>query len=88
MFLGCAQAGARDGQRRRPRKPPQEALDACDGASQGDACSFEGRDGEQLSGTCEAPPDDTSKPLACRPSQPPRDEDGDRPERPQSGGSV
>ena len=46
------------------RGPPAEALEACSSSVQGDPCSFEGRRGEQLDGTCEAPDD---KPLACRP---------------------
>lgn len=52
-----AQKGERKG-------PPQEALTACEGLSQNDQCTFNGRDGE-MSGLCFAPSDD--KPLACRP---------------------
>lgn len=50
--------------RREHRGPPQVALEACASSVQGDPCSFEGRRGEALEGTCEAPDD---KPLACRP---------------------
>ena len=51
--------------RREHRGPPEVALEACANLVQGDACSFEGRRGESLEGSCEAPDD---KPLACRPA--------------------
>lgn len=60
---------------RKRRKPPRQAMEACENASNGDTCSFEGREGESVSGTCHRPPGDTSKPLACRPNdapEPPR----------------
>lgn len=50
--------------RRDHRGPPEVALEACSNSVQGDPCSFEGRRGDALQGTCEAPDD---KPLACRP---------------------
>ena len=50
------------------RGPPEVALQACASAVQGDPCSFEGRRGENLEGSCEAP---EGKPLACRPSDAP-----------------
>ncbi len=55
----------------RPKGPPPEAIEACQNAEQGDACSFEGRDGV-LQGTCFSPREDL--PLACRPdnARPPR----------------
>lgn len=52
------------GQRNGRRGPPQVAIDACGSLSAGDACSFTGRNGEQLSGTCFAPKD---RELACKP---------------------
>lgn len=56
--------------RREHRGPPAAALEACSSSVQGDPCSFEGRRGEALEGTCEAP---NEKPLACRPEGgPPR----------------
>lgn len=55
----------RDGER---RGPPEVALEACASSVQGDPCSFEGRRGETLEGTCEAP---EGKPLACRPADAP-----------------
>ena len=45
-----------------PRKPPQEALDACKSLSDGASCSFSAPSGT-VSGTCSAP---EGKPLACR----------------------
>ena len=36
--------------------PPPQAIEACQGKSAGSACSFTGRNGEALSGTCFAPP--------------------------------
>lgn len=52
-----------------PPPPPPEAIEACEGADSGDACSFSGREGEEVSGTCFAPEDDL--PLACKPDHPP-----------------
>jgi len=41
----------------RPRMgPPPEAIAACSGKASGAACSFTGRQGEALTGTCFAPP--------------------------------
>ena len=45
--------------------PPPEALDACRGKSAGASCSFTGRRGEPLNGSCFSPPDGAA--LACRP---------------------
>ncbi len=47
------------------RRPPQEALTACSGLAAGTACAFTFR-GENLTGTCAAPPGETD--LACRPA--------------------
>ncbi|GAB2887881.1 hypothetical protein ACCI51_01625 [Microbulbifer echini] len=38
-----------------PRKPPQEAFDACNGMSEGDACKVETPRGT-MEGTCRKPP--------------------------------
>jgi hypothetical protein len=51
-------------QRNGRRGPPQVAIDACDSLSAGDACSFTGRNNEQMSGTCFAP---QGRDLACKP---------------------
>jgi hypothetical protein len=48
--------GGRSAQRDEPGerpRPPREATEACDGAGAGDSCSFQGRRGEQVVGTCE-----------------------------------
>lgn len=45
-------------------KPPQVALDACANAAEGNACSFEGRRGDTLSGSCAIA---RSGDLACLP---------------------
>jgi hypothetical protein len=67
LFLVGA-ANAESDQENKPRRehrgPPEVALEACSTSVQGDPCSFEGRRGDTLEGTCEAPDD---KPLACRP---------------------
>lgn len=64
--------------------PPSEAFKACATLSAGAACSFTGR-GQQLSGTCFAPP---GRMLACRPTRgpggPPQNAPG--PDRPPTGG--
>jgi hypothetical protein len=36
----------------RPRKPPQEAIDACVDKAENDAVTFVGRRGEELQSTC------------------------------------
>lgn len=73
LLAGAAYADSDQQERSRGehRGPPEVALQACAAAVQGDACSFEGRGGEQLQGTCFAPED---KPLACKP-------EGGRPDR-------
>lgn len=37
----------------RDRKPPKEAIEACQNKSEGDSVSFETRRGDTLSGTCQ-----------------------------------
>ena len=64
-----------EGQQRENRRPPRVAVEACAAAVQGDYCSFEGREGELVEGSCEAPGD---RPLACRPAKPPRDDFAER----------
>jgi hypothetical protein len=39
-----------------PHGPPPEAIAACSGKASGATCSFVGRQGEQLTGTCFSPP--------------------------------
>jgi hypothetical protein len=47
-----------------PHRPPPEALDACSGRSDGDACAFIAPRGDQISGACHAP---SGNGLACIP---------------------
>ncbi|MBX3653308.1 MAG: hypothetical protein KIS62_12055 [Ramlibacter sp.] len=68
-----------------PGGPPPEAIAACQGKAAQAACTFTGRQGESLSGTCFQPPprreaasnsaSGTSKsqsmPMACRPANAP-----------------
>ncbi len=62
------------------RKPPREAIEACDQVSSGSQCSFTDPKGNNVSGTCFAPQDDL--PLACKPEgggpPPPDGENGER----------
>jgi hypothetical protein len=67
LALGALAAplAAQDG--RPPRGgPPPEALAACASRSAGAACSFTGRGGERITGTCFTPA--STLPLACRPA--------------------
>ncbi len=66
------------------RGPPPEAIEACKSKAAGAACTFVGRQGEQLTGTCFQPPSrpegapsgqgaqgqqGQSRPMACRPNR-------------------
>jgi hypothetical protein len=64
--------------RGRRRGPPPEAIAACNGKASGAACTFTGRRGETLAGTCFAPRQRAASgtgaaaggpPLACRPAR-------------------
>jgi len=46
--------------------PPPEAIEACENAAEGDACSFEGRRGGTISGECVNPPRGEAS-LLCMP---------------------
>ncbi len=48
------------------RRPPREAVEACQSSDVGASCSFSGRDGESVSGTCAQK--DSSRPPVCKPS--------------------
>ncbi|MBU0753485.1 MAG: hypothetical protein KJ787_15400 [Gammaproteobacteria bacterium] len=52
-----------------PRRPPQEAFDACKSLSAGQGCSFTAPHGT-VNGSCWAP---EGKPLACQPKDAPSD---------------
>lgn len=72
--LAAQPAPGQGGNGQPPRKPPQEAIDACSGHNAGDVCSFTGRRGT-MEGTCFAPAD---RPLACRPTNAPEGKPGER----------
>ena len=55
-------------QGQRPAGPPPEALAACKGKQEGDQAEFTGRQGETVSGTCQAGKDGT---LFLKPDHPP-----------------
>jgi len=74
------QGGQGNGEHR--HGPPPQAIAACQGKASGATCSFVGRQGEQLTGTCFSPPprqssasgaqagnagDQSPRPMACRP---------------------
>lgn len=71
LLSACAFAeppgGDREGRGR--HGPPPESIEACAAATQGDSCSFAGRRGESLEGSCEIMRDDQ---LACVPENAPR----------------
>jgi len=48
-----------------PRKPPQEAFDACDGLVSDDACAVTLPDGTSIDGSCRTTPDGA---LVCAPA--------------------
>ncbi len=61
----CAQPGRGGGDSGGRRGPPPEAIQACEGKSADDACSFTGRNDETIDGVCFAPPGVDE--LACAP---------------------
>lgn len=58
-------AGEEGEMKERPPAPPEEALQACEEKSDGDACDFTGMHDEAIKGTCHAP---TGTELACIPA--------------------
>lgn len=52
-FIFGAEAGVKEEQKGKKRKPPQEAIDACVGKAKGDDASFVGRHDEVIAGRCE-----------------------------------
>jgi len=71
-LLGVSTAWAQEQGKRGPERgregPPPEAIEACEGQSEGDACSFQTPHGE-LEGTCRTPPRQDT--LACVPKDHP-----------------
>lgn len=47
--------------------PPQEAVQACSGKAENDACNFTGKHNEAITGTCHKGPDGKGV-LACAPA--------------------
>lgn len=50
-----AEPGTRNGQHTH-HQPPTEAIEACNGKTESASCSFVGRRGEEVSGSCIYPP--------------------------------
>ena len=69
-------------QQRPPRQAPQEALDACQGSSEGAACAFTSPRGE-VTGECRTPPKEEQ--LACVPERGSRRGGGEEGEERQRG---
>jgi hypothetical protein len=67
-------ASARPGGGEGRRGPPPEAIEACEGKSANDPCSFTGRRDDTIEGTCFAPPDIDQ--LACAPEGGPPERGG------------
>ena len=65
--LACGGRGGED--RGKPPAPPQEAIDACAGLTEGAACSVAIPDKDAIAGVCHAGPDGTGI-LACAPPPP------------------
>ncbi len=63
-----------DGQGGKRRGPPAEAIEACASSSEGDSCSFAGRGGDTIEGSCIVPRSEDS--LACAPEGGPPDHEG------------
>ncbi len=64
-MLSASLSYAQPGGHGRPQGPPPEAIEACSGLAEGDACSFSGPRGN-VEGTCIVPPRDEET-LACAP---------------------
>jgi hypothetical protein len=83
--LVATSSQAEDQQGRNNRRgPPQVAIDACAELQEGDACSFTGRNNQEVNGTCFAPPQQEDR-LACKPDD--FDERRGRRRAPNDGGS-
>lgn len=70
-----AEQPAGDREERGRRGPPPEAIEACASASAGGSCSFTGRRGETLKGTCETVREEQ---LVCVPENAPERPGGRR----------
>lgn len=71
LCLSLTASGEPPGAEREPPRPRPQAIEACAALARDAACRFPAERGT-VSGACWAPP---GRPLACRPSQPPADDD-------------
>ena len=77
LLIGFAASVCAQGGGERPHGPPPEAIAACKGVVSAATCSFVGRQGEKMSGTCfkpsvggqGKPAGQGEMPLACRPDR-------------------
>ena len=60
-----SQHSSESGSQKNHKKPPKEAMQACQNSASGDSCTFSGKNKESVSGTCFSP--ESSAPLACKP---------------------
>lgn len=58
-----------DGKLKGPRPMPKEAIEACNGKTIGETCSFKGRKNDNVEGTCRTPPQ-TEGQVVCVPKPP------------------
>jgi len=65
---------------RRKGNPPKEAVEACEGKSEGDSCEFKGRNDKEVTGTCQKCNQDDDQ-LVCKPNRPNRKGGGKRKEQ-------
>jgi hypothetical protein len=70
LALGLGLAAA-DPPQKRSRRPPPEAIAACEQKSAGDSCTVKLPDDRTLDGVCRPPPEGKEGPLACVPDGPP-----------------
>lgn len=67
LFVGMAVAEDAEERGKKRRGAPQEAIDACSAAVEGDTCAFVGRRDQEVSGTCAVK---RTEALICRPDNP------------------
>lgn len=68
LMVLTTRSTAQPSQNGRPSGPPTVAIEACANAEQGNSCSFSGRRGETIQGTCRTGPNGEEQ-LACAPEQ-------------------
>ncbi len=75
LMLTTSSTMAQPSDRDQRRGPPPEAIDACASAQSGDSCSFDGRRGEQLEGSCGVPEQAQEQSLICMPDNAPEQQE-------------